>query len=92
MNAWNFADIRKFGRDVLDVSTATEEMKVGIVGRVYGLVVRVTRAVPKGTLLVHDGDRCLYHVMRDESEDEIHAGRGEPGECDVCFVYRTMAR
>jgi hypothetical protein len=46
MNAHDYADVRKFGRDVLDVETRPEKVRQGIVGYIWGAEIRVTRKVP----------------------------------------------
>tara|TARA_Y100000310_G_scaffold296048_1_gene327962 strand:+ start:983 stop:1855 length:873 start_codon:yes stop_codon:yes gene_type:complete len=52
MNARDFADIRKFGRDILDIETQATLLKTGLMGVLYGAQIVVSRLVPVGTVYV----------------------------------------
>ena len=52
MNARDFADIRKFGRDILDIETQAQLLKTGLMGVLYGAQIVVSRLVPVGTVYV----------------------------------------
>ncbi len=52
MNARDFADIRKFGRDILDIETQASLLKTGLMGVLYGAQIVVSRLVPVGTVYV----------------------------------------
>jgi hypothetical protein len=52
MHARDFADIRKFGRDILDIETQATLLKTGLMGVLYGAQIVVSRLVPVGTVYV----------------------------------------
>ena len=52
MNARDYADIRKFGRDILDIETQATLRKTGLMGVLYGAQIVVSRLVPVGTVYV----------------------------------------
>ena len=52
MNARDFADIRKFGRDILDIETQATLLKTGLMGVLYGAQIVVSRLVPVGTVYI----------------------------------------
>lgn len=50
MNARDYADLRKFGRDILDIESQATLLKTGLVATVYGAQIIVSRLVPAGTV------------------------------------------
>jgi len=50
MNARDYADIRKFGRDILDIESQATLLKTGLQGVIYGANVVTSRLVPNGTV------------------------------------------
>lgn len=50
MNARDYADIRKFGRDILDIESQATLLKTGLMGTLYGAQIVVSRLVPAGTV------------------------------------------
>lgn len=48
MNALDFADLRKWGRDVLDIETQATLLKTGLMATVWGAQIIVTRKVAPG--------------------------------------------
>jgi hypothetical protein len=50
MNARDYADIRKFGRDILDPETQAGLLKTGLMGTMYGAQIVTSRLVPVGTV------------------------------------------
>jgi hypothetical protein len=50
MNARDYADIRKFGRDILDIESQGTLLKTGLMGVIYGAQIVVSRLVPVGTV------------------------------------------
>jgi hypothetical protein len=50
MNARDYADIRKFGRDILDIEAQATLLKTGLQGVIYGAQVVTSRLVPTGTV------------------------------------------
>lgn len=52
MNARDYADLRKFGREVLDFETRNSMVGAGAVAKVYGAQVMVHRDVPVGWIYV----------------------------------------
>jgi hypothetical protein len=52
MNARDYADVRKFGRDILDVATQGTLLKTGLMGTLWGAQIIVSRLVPVGVVYV----------------------------------------
>jgi hypothetical protein len=52
MNARDYADIRKFGRDILDIESQATLLKTGLQGVIYGAQVVTSRLVPAGTVYI----------------------------------------
>ncbi len=52
MNARDYADIRKFGRDILDPETQRELLRTGLMGTMYGCQIITSRLVPVGTVYI----------------------------------------
>jgi HK97 family phage major capsid protein len=52
MNARDYADIRKFGRDILDVESQATLLKTGLQATIWGAQVITSRIVPAGTVYV----------------------------------------
>jgi hypothetical protein len=52
MNARDYADLRKFGRDVLDIETQATLLKTGLMATMYGAQIVTSRLVPVGTVYV----------------------------------------
>ena len=50
MNARDYADIRKFGRDILDIESQATLLKTGLMGTIYGAQIITSRLVPVGTV------------------------------------------
>jgi HK97 family phage major capsid protein len=50
MNATDYADIRKFGDNILDRETQRDLLKTGLMGEIYGAQIIVSRLVPAGTV------------------------------------------
>ena len=52
MNARDYADLRKFGRDILDIETQATLLKTGLMATLWGAQVVTSRLVPVGTVYV----------------------------------------
>jgi hypothetical protein len=52
MNAKDYADIRKFGRDILDIETQANLLKSGIMGILWGALIITSRLIPQGTVYI----------------------------------------
>lgn len=48
MNARDYADLRKFGRDILDIESQANLLKTGIQSTLWGAVVITSRLIPQG--------------------------------------------
>lgn len=51
-NALDYSDIRKWGRDVLDIETQATLLKTGLMGTVWGAQIIVSRRVPTGYIYI----------------------------------------
>ena len=52
MNARDYADLRKFGRDILDIESQATLLKTGLMANLWGAQVVTSRLVPVGTVYV----------------------------------------
>ena len=52
MNAKDYGDLRKFGRDILDIESQRDLLKTGLMATLWGAQVIVSRLVPVGTVYV----------------------------------------
>jgi len=52
MNARDYADIRKFGRDILDIESQATLLKTGLQATLWGAQIITSRLVPVGTVYV----------------------------------------
>jgi HK97 family phage major capsid protein len=52
MNAKDYADIRKFGREILDIESQATLLKTGLQGTLWGAQIIVSRLVPEGFVYV----------------------------------------
>lgn len=52
MNARDYADLRKLGRDVLDIESQRDLLKTGLMGTLWGSQIITSRLVPVGTVYV----------------------------------------
>jgi hypothetical protein len=52
MNAYEYADLRKYGRDVLDIESQAVILRKGIMGVFHGAQIHVSREVPRGQVAV----------------------------------------
>lgn len=52
LNAKDYADLRKWDRDTLDIETQASLLKTGLMGTLWGAKLVVSRIVPEGTVYV----------------------------------------
>ena len=52
MNARDYADVRKFGRDILDIESQATLLKTGLQATLWGAQIITSRLVPAGTVYV----------------------------------------
>jgi hypothetical protein len=97
MSMRDYADIRKFGRDVLWINTEPKTLKSGMMGTIYDKAIWVLGAAP-GWISVRDADgKVLVHALKggrrgDGTVDHAHH-RGHPHSCSdpECIVRFVMA-
>jgi hypothetical protein len=56
MNARDYADLRKFGRDILDIETRRDTIKEGLMGCLWGAEIVTDRDFPLGVVTLVDED------------------------------------
>jgi hypothetical protein len=59
MNARDYSDIRKFGRDQLDPITQKSLLNTGLMAQIWGADIIVSRVVPIGTIFVCTEEKFL---------------------------------
>ena len=52
MNARDYADLRKFGRDILDIESQAALLKTGLMATLWGATLITSRLVPVGTVYI----------------------------------------
>ena len=52
MNSRDYADIRKFGRDILDTDSQAALLKTGLQANLWGAQIVTSRLVPVGTVYI----------------------------------------
>jgi len=52
MNARDYADLRKFGRDILDIESQAALLKTGLMATLWGAQIVTSRLVPVGTVYI----------------------------------------
>ena len=52
MNARDYSDVRKFGRDILDIESQATLLKTGLMATLWGATIITSRLVPVGTVYV----------------------------------------
>lgn len=50
MNARDYADVRKFGQDILDLESRVAYLKMGVMGKCWGADIVVMKEIPVGTV------------------------------------------
>lgn len=73
MHAITYADVRKWGREVLDIGTSTDELRRGLLARAEDLNIGVFKEMPKDMLYFYD----------------IGFNNSDMGELDSGFIYVT---
>lgn len=97
MNAVDYADVRKFGRDCLDIQSD------GFSAKIYGVPIRLDRMTPQDVILSCDcSDAVISHVERMEFIDGTDSAmslqfrlgcfpHGNPPGCQLCSVQQVMS-
>lgn len=96
MGARDFADLRKFARDVLDMNVHAPTWKNGLMGTIYGKSIDISGAIA-GWISVRDADgKVLAHALKGGLREEgtvAHAHHlGPPRSCldPDCIVRYVM--
>jgi hypothetical protein len=98
INGRDYADVRKFDRDVIDQETQQSLFRTGVVGKIYNCQVIRSRVVPVGTVYVC-GEREYYGRMPVRTElAVITADRPEERKVGFsifeqlgCLAYNFLA-
>lgn len=58
MGPITFSDVRKWGRDSIDVETEKEELQKGLMASIWGAYIMVNKCIPEGIVIVtSEGDK-----------------------------------
>ena len=98
INGRDYADIRKFDRDVIDQETMQALFRTGYVGKIYGCQVIRSRVIAPGTVYVC-GERAYYGRLPVRTElTVITADRPEERKCGFsifqqigCLTYNFLS-
>jgi hypothetical protein len=90
MAALDFVDLRKFASDVIDINTKAGDLRLGLMGVMYGMSVYVDRSRVQGVVSLFGPDEvALSHVVNprrwsDKFFEEGHSLSFHPGEFASC--------
>jgi|WetSurMetagenome_2_1015567.scaffolds.fasta_scaffold15073_2 hypothetical protein len=88
LNAKDYADIRKFGRDTLDIINDQRILKTGLFAHLFGIGIYVSRQETPGIIRVVDRiGKTLTHW---NSIVDIDPCPGEISDCRICLVAQVM--
>ena len=88
LNAKDYADIRKFGRDTLDIIVDQGVLKTGLVSHLFGIGIYISRQEIPGIIrIVDDAGKTLMHW---NSVVDIDPCFGEIDDCRICLVTQVM--
>lgn len=88
LNAKDYIDLRRFGRDDLDFTIDQILLKSGFVARLFGIAVYVSEQETPGIVrVIDDTGKTLVHWNGDVEKPCL----GEINDCDICLVARIMA-
>lgn len=87
MSLRDYADLRKFSRDVLDFEVDRVHIQEGCMAHIYGIPIFVRKSVPNGLITLFDSeDRDLAHIIED---GELHSGECRDPMCLIKSVMLT---
>jgi len=98
MSASDYADVRKWGRDAIDIGSDLTAARSGLTATFCGVSLVVKREYTKGVVLLRSGDGVLAHVtnpgrwlghFRADYDVYFHLGTYE--SCvDACLALQVM--
>jgi hypothetical protein len=92
MNAYEYADLRKFGRDVMDIVTDYKLMAIGYMSTIFGIPIYCKKHHRNATFTLDLTDSTCKQLVRKYCFQIWH----EPTltdsdcECDTCVVHEIM--
>jgi len=70
LNAKTFCDMRKWGRDILDLEKRKKELQKGLMAMVWGAYIIINKNVPDGTVLVtSEEDKKVSACLKLDQEE-----------------------
>jgi hypothetical protein len=79
LNAMNYSDVRKWGRDTLDIETLASELRKGIMAHCWGAHLIVSKKMPPNTVLILSEEQarvgCILHLIKEEEGAKINRFR-----------------
>lgn len=88
LNAKDYADLRKFGRDTLDMINDQETLKTGLFAHLFGIGVYVSRQEIPGIIRIVD--RIGGTLVHWNGIIDIDSCSGEIDDCRICLVAQVM--
>ena len=82
MNARDYADIRKFGRDELDIETQADMFKIGIMARFKEVEIRVSRLEDPGQMTVLSFCGLRLQTLKEGGPIQSLPGMAEPARTE----------
>jgi hypothetical protein len=65
MNSTTYSDVRKWGRDILDIETDKENLKKGLMATIWGAYIMVTVKIPDGVVIaISEEDKKICAMMK----------------------------
>ncbi len=91
MNAYNYADIRMFSRDVMDVVEGPMSPD-GLIGYFEGTPIHIDKSVLKGVShsFSEDGSEVAHMVVHEDGPTLLHSGPFHACPDERCIVHSVM--
>lgn len=89
MSVVDYADVRKFGRDHLDIESDPDLLRTGRMCSLLGTPLYVRRDVPVGVLQVLGEDGALFHRTSYSGGITTHH-RGSFSDCRLCVAFHVL--
>ena len=80
MNARRFSDVRKWGRDILDIATDRGFLARGLIGSIWGANIFITKKMPEDAVIITSEEEHRTCAMLEVGQERIF---GLTGLCEL---------
>ena len=71
-----YSDMRKWGRDILDIETKGEELRKGLMAFVWGAYIIISKKIPEGTIIVTSEEDKKVCAVLELGQEEFYNLKG----------------